>query len=217
MRFKYLNIVPWNFCNADTPAGAARFLEGATSLPFEQQDELTKYLYHTHRADLEATAAGGAVSASLQEEVLAVNETPLDESAGEGYHRSTNCTRIRARNSSSAYIKQSTRTHQNVEMMKTMVKSRRGKMVLRYEWRAWKRVLQTRPKKQWTPLHLKNKDFLRRLYREDARAEDNWAIVLRKQQAAGKPHLEPVGGNLQAFATLHRDLSCIGTTPRCLY
>ncbi len=47
IRFKYLNVVPWSFSNADTPEGAMSFLESATSLPLDQQDPLTQFLYYT--------------------------------------------------------------------------------------------------------------------------------------------------------------------------
>ena len=84
MRFKYLNVVPWSFCQADTPSGAASFLVGATSRPFDQHDELTKFLYYTHRGDLEALAVGGVCTSSLKSEVSVINDTPLDESVGQG-------------------------------------------------------------------------------------------------------------------------------------
>ena len=41
LRFHYLSVVPWSFCKADTPAGAAEFLRGATSRPLAEQDPLT--------------------------------------------------------------------------------------------------------------------------------------------------------------------------------
>jgi hypothetical protein len=188
MRMKYLNVVPWNFSNADTPEGAARFLEGATSLPFEQQDVLTQFLYYTYRDDLETLAVGGGVcTPALQEEVVVVNDTPLDESAGEGYHRATHMTRIRARNSSSAYVKMSTRMHQNVGQLKKLVRMGvRGKMVLRYEWRNWSRVLQVKRKGWWRRAKMPSKHVFDAVYHQDLKAEEAWGAVAKTLPAPGQ-------------------------------
>lgn len=186
MRFKYLKVVPWNFSNADTPAGAASFLAGATALPFEQQDALTQFLYSTHRDALEALAAGGACASSLSDEVSVVNDTPLDESAGEGYHRSTNCTRIRARAAKSAYIKQSTRTSQNYGQLKALLRmGEQGKHVLRYEWRNWSRVLQAK-RWFWRKKHMQSQKVFEAIYHEDDKSEECWASVASPQPAPGQ-------------------------------
>ena len=44
LRFKYLNVVPWNFVRADEPEGAQLFLQGVLSRPLDKQDDLTQYL-----------------------------------------------------------------------------------------------------------------------------------------------------------------------------
>ena len=190
MRFKYLKIAPWNFCNADTPAGAAAFLESATSLPFDQQDELTQFLYYTHRDDLEALAAaadGDLCTPSLQDEVDAHNDSPLDESAGEGYHRSTHCTRIRARNSTSAYVKMSTRLHQNVGQLQGLVRMGvRGKMVLRYEWRNWSRALQVKKRAWWRARRMSAQHVFDAVYHQDLRSEEAWGAVATSLPAPGQ-------------------------------
>ena len=121
LRWKHLGIVPWVFSQADEPDGAAEFLAGATSRPFEQQDALTQYLYYTFREPLQERAAGNPCDPLLSDGVSIVNETPLDEGAGEGYHRGTHLTRIRARASKSLYIKMSTRLNQNVGHLKRVM------------------------------------------------------------------------------------------------
>ena len=197
MRFKYLNVVPWNFSNADTPEGAMRFLEGARSLPFEQQDPLTQFLYYTYGDDLDKRAAGDDCPQSLQAEVDTVNDSPLDESAGEGYHRSTHCTRIRARNSSTAYVKQSTRTAQNIAQLKGLIRAgNRGKMVLRYEWRNWSRVLQVRKKGWWRSLRMPAQHVFDAVYHQDFKAEEAWGAVASTIPAPGQgvTPLTSVGG-----------------------
>ena len=187
IRFKYLNVVPWSFSNADTPEGAMSFLEGATSLPLDQQDPLTQFLYYTYRDDLDAVAAGGDCPPSMQAEVDTVNDTPLDESAGEGYHRSTHCTRVRARNSSTAFVKQSTRTHQNVDQLKRLVRMGfRGKMVLRYEWRNWSRVLQVRKRSWWRSVRMPSQDVFDAIYHENLKAEEAWGTLATTIPAPGQ-------------------------------
>lgn len=178
MRFKYLQTVPWNFSQADTPEGATLFLAGATSRPFEEQDELTRYLYYTYHEALQTVANGGVCETGLSEEVSVINASPLDESAGEGYHRSTHCTRLRARASKSPYIKQSTRLSQNYGHLKSLLaEGDAGKKVLRFEWRNWTRVLQTHPKKFWRPVRMNAKQVFERVYHMDAKAEENWSSV----------------------------------------
>ena len=94
MRFKYLDIVPWNFCNADTQAGAQKFLDGVRARPLEAHDGLTRFYYKEYEEALEITARGEGCPPALKEEVDIHNEAPLDESPGEGYHRPTNHTRV---------------------------------------------------------------------------------------------------------------------------
>ena len=187
LRFKYLKVVPWNFCHADTPEGAAQFLVGATSRPLAQQDQLTQYLYYTCRSALEQRAVGGECDPLLAEEVSKVNETPLDESAGEGYHRASNCTRIRARAAKTPYIKMSTRVNQTIGHLRFLIRmGNKGKRVLRYEWKQWSRVLQTKRRSLWRKKHMSPTRVFERVYRMDAMAEENWESVAATIPAPGQ-------------------------------
>ena len=121
LRFKYLKIVPWCFANADTVEGAAEFVRGAMARPAAEQDPLTAYLFEKHEVELRARAAGGECGVALAREVEEVNQTPLDESAGEGYHRSSNLTRLRCSNARTPYIAQSTRTSSNMNTLRTFL------------------------------------------------------------------------------------------------
>ena len=104
LRYVYLRVPPWIFCNADTTDGARAFLLKATSQPMDKQDTLTQYLYGTHREALEVLAGGGACAASLAYAVSVMNECSLDESVGEGYHRSTKHSKVRAPNAHTMYL-----------------------------------------------------------------------------------------------------------------
>ena len=73
-------------------------------------------------AAIEQVAAGGETTAALTHEVYLINTSPLDESAGEGYHRTTNLVRLHCPGSTSAYIKQSCRLEENCVLMKTFLK-----------------------------------------------------------------------------------------------
>lgn len=187
LRFKYLNVVPWSFANADTPDGAGHFLLGARQKPLSDQDELTRYLYEKHRAALDCLAAGGACAPALDYEVSVMNETPLDESAGEGYHRDTHIARLRASNAKSPYLKQSTRTKQNIALLRRYLKlGRGGSRVVRFEWRKWSRVLQARPDRLWHSKKLRAKAAFAKIYRMDEQAEEDWSLVCSTIHAPGQ-------------------------------
>ena len=187
LRFGYLNVAPWCFANADSKEGATRFLASATSRPFAQQDPLTQYLYHTYCEDLKELAASGTCSRRLLEEVDVYCQTPLDESAGEGYHRSTHLTRIRARSSSIAYVKMSVRLNQNIDQLKVLIRmGEAGKRVLRYEWSKWSRVLQTRRRQLWKKKHWSTTKVLERIYRMDQLAEEDWSSIATPIAAPGQ-------------------------------
>ena len=187
LRWKHLGCVPWVFSQADERDGAAEFLAGATSRPLEQQDALTKYLYYTFRDALQELAAGGPCDPLLSEEVSVVCQTPLDESCGEGYHRSTHLTRIRARASKSPYIKMTTRLNQNLcHLRRVLSWGLAGKRVLRYEWRNWSRVLQTKRRSLWRKSHMSATKVFERLYRMDDMAEQDWGSVATTLAAPGQ-------------------------------
>ena len=135
LRFRFLRSPPWNFVRADSREGAEEFIRTVMAHPMHEHDPLTRYLYDTRKGALERCAAGAEASPSLQTEVSTMQLTNLDESAGEGYHRSTNITRVRASNARSPYLKQSTRTKANIALMKRFMRfGDQAKTVLRYEW-----------------------------------------------------------------------------------
>ena len=198
MRFRYLSVVPWSFCKADEPAGAAEFLRDATSRPSAEQDPLTVYLHDKHREGLVALAGsvGGdpvIPDPTLVEEVADINNVPLDESAGEGYHRSTNHTRTRCTGAQTPYLKQSTRSKANVKLLRSFVRmGPRGRRVVRWEWRKWKRVLQVERRLLHGNKKMKSVDVFRRVYRMDEMAQCSWSSDLVRAPGQGPAPVEPV-------------------------
>ena len=55
----------------------------------------------------------------------------------------------------------------------------RGRLVFRYEWRAYKRVLRPSLRKRWVPCQMTTKLFYDRLYRLDPEAVDNWSSIVK--------------------------------------
>ena len=187
LRFKYLKSVPWSFVRADTQEGAANFLEGAKSRPLSEHDELTCYLFEMYRQDLEDLALTGECSTSLADEVEVFNAVPLDESAGEGYHRSTHHTLIRASGAKSPYIKESVRRKGNIKLLRYWRRlGQAGQRVLRFEWRNAARILQVHPRRLWRPCRMKRQRVLERVYRMDAGAEFDWTLVGERILAPGQ-------------------------------
>ena len=151
------------------------------------------------------------------EEVAALNETPLDESAGEGYHRDTHLTRIRAVAAKSAFIKQSTRTMSNIRLLKRFLRmGESGKRVVRFEWWNWKRVLQVANRKLWRNVEgLKSIDVFLRVYRMDEMAEVDWSTVAPQSE----PQDKALSAKLPQTHILRMRRSCLSfglsTWPAC--
>ena len=108
-RFKYLRLVPWALSNADTVEGAQECLNQIRARPIHEHDVVTRRFVATLSADLEARAAGNACTPALEQAVKVLNTAPLDESAGEAYHRDTHHEQQRAPASTSAALKAATR------------------------------------------------------------------------------------------------------------
>ena len=186
LRSLYLRNPPWNFVRADSQEGARLFLETATSRPFNEQDELTQHLLQTHQEALQSCAAGNGCAEGLKADNQRYRDTPLDEGAGEGYHRSTNCARMRARAARTPYLKQSTRLKQNIRQFKQFLKKgAAGRRVLRYEWRHWQRLVQTNPRRIWYRKKMRPRAIFERMYRMDAASLEDWSLVCRPILAPG--------------------------------
>ena len=178
-RQKYLKSAPWSFSRAGTRVGAKVFIDQVGACPLERHDAVTRRLWERHGDALNAFAAGGDPSPSLVNAVRIFNLSPLDESRGEGYHRSTTHEKKRAAASSHRHLKQSVRQKASLARIKAFRKmyGARAKDVLRCEWRRYKRLLQGPRGNKWTPVRMKASEFYARVYREDRKAEEDWKSV----------------------------------------
>ena len=189
LRHKYFGIAPWSFVNADTPEGAQVFLADVQSKPVDRQDELSCHLESEYRADLEDLRDNGVLSQKLSDGIREYEQTPLDEGAGEGYHRATHLTKLRAAASSDPFVKQSTRLKQNIDMLKQFIRLRNGRRILRFEWRKWSRVLQTKKRSYYKAKKMTSKQAIRRIYRMDEKAKEDWGSICAKVLAPGQGDL----------------------------
>ena len=208
MRHKYLKLPPWRFSRADTQTGAEAFLSGVRSKPADQHDPLTRFLYDLHAHAIQEVANGGAATEELKAEVSAMNETPLDESAGEGYHRATHDAQKRASAAKTPYLTQAPRTKNNIRVLKRFLNmGEKGKAVVRFEWRNWKRVLQTRRRALYQNKRMKDRAVFERVYRMDEMAEVDWSSITKLVRGPGQgpppAPLEPETASVRASDGLH--------------
>jgi len=150
--------------------------------PLADHDPLTQDIWSRLKDDLRIRASGGEVTAALAKEVQLISDAGLDESAGEGWHRSCNHEKTRARNSSLVHLKRTVRQKAIVANLKRFLKTYgdRATSVLRYEWTHWKRVLQTRHRYRWQPKLVKASEAIACIYREDKKSREDWtSVVLR--------------------------------------
>ena len=183
MRCKYLKTVPWAFSRADEIAGAEEVMRQVRSRPLEEHDALTRWLMQRIGGDVDRRAQGEDASPALVLEVYIINLSPLEEGCGESWHRASNLEHIRAPASSSAHLKQEPRFKQEqARILSFMDKhGERGRDVIRYEWGAWKRVLQTQWKSRWTPVRLNPQAALQKILHDDDMGNEDWSLIVNKE------------------------------------
>ena len=182
VRFKYLGSIPWAFSNADTQTGAATVIDQYRARPPEDHDEFSNHFMESFESDVEAVRAGEPASRRLAVAVWKINTSSLDESAGEGYHRSTHHVLQRGPSSSTPYIKQSLRLAENLKQAKRVLTrfKNKGRQLIRYEWRNYKRVLRVESSRKWMPVKMMDRQFFRRLYRMDEMACEDWTPLVSR-------------------------------------
>jgi hypothetical protein len=160
-------------------------VEQVRAKTLDAHDSLTRAMWEMYEQDLVDLAGGGRCSDRWAAEVLTFNLTPLDESAGEGYHRSTTCVRKIASGAKSPYIKQSTRFAENLKRVRSVIRDhgKRGKDVVRFDWRTWTRILQSKRSLRWRPKRMKPIDIFRRVYRMDPMASEDWSRICSRIHA----------------------------------
>ncbi|CAK0904653.1 unnamed protein product, partial [Prorocentrum cordatum] len=177
MRFQYLSRAPWCFSQCGSAAGAREFLNQVELVHVSGHDPLTRRLLDQHGPHLVALAAGGECPDPLAEAVRLFNLAPLDESPGEGYHRSTHSVRQRAPGATVHYIKQDLRLAENIQRCRQFIRTHGepGKDVFCFEWRCWTRILQTSPATPFRRVKIKRKAAFDRIYRSDDMAAEDWS------------------------------------------
>ena len=142
MRFKYLSVAPWSFANADIEEGSALCVEQVQSRPLCDHDYLTRDIWNRLQQDLIQRSTGGPLTPALAQEVLEINDSGVDEHAGEGWHRSSNQEKVRAPASSLMHLKRTLRHKEVISLLKGFLRKKhgqRGERVVRFEWRHWKK------------------------------------------------------------------------------
>ena len=95
-RFRYLGLIPWLFAKADEVDEASLCWAQVEERPLSDHDPVTQDIVARLGPDIQRRAAGGELSPALALEVKILNNSPLDESCGEGFHRSTTHEKVRA-------------------------------------------------------------------------------------------------------------------------
>ena len=129
--------------------------------------------------DLENVRDGGAGGDSFNEEVDAINNTPLDEGPGEGFHRASHVAKSRGSCTKLPYIKSTVRFKENILRIRKFMRSNTNaaRCTVKFEWQNAKRVLQGGPNFN-RPIRLKDGPFYDRLYRIGQDSED-WQKVIK--------------------------------------
>ena len=166
-RFQYLSMVPWCVVQADSQPGAEEVIHQWRSRPPEDHDPVMVDIMSRLEAAIVVVAEGGVPSQALLDQIRVMAHTPLDESAGEGYHRGTNHEKVRAPNSGTAHLKQDVRAKSVIRDVRQFVRTYHGlgRAVLRFEMTHWQRIVQTDPSKRWTRRRMHPKLIMERVPR----------------------------------------------------
>ena len=131
---------------------------------------------------------GDGVSADLALDAEAVNNTPLDEGPGEGWHRASSQTLSKASASQQPWLMGSVREEQSIKLLTDFIRNNgeRGRKVFRLEWQNFKRVLQPGKRHEFVPRRLNDRGFFRSLYRLDG--HDPWNGFLAGHRQPPNPN-----------------------------
>ena len=198
-KFSWLFVVPWLVVKAGEPEMARKCVQQLTSVPPVKLDTLSREYLATLLDSLEAVANGGPVDEKLRREIVRLGNSPLDAGPGEGYHRSTHLTQKRASASRVPHLLASTREKANRKLCKNIIRKygEKGKRLFRFEWRHYKRILQTTRQKRFTPVHMARDKFYKKLYRLDSDDEDDFQVLMVDDPGnPGKPKRHTLARNL---------------------
>ena len=180
LRGKYLGLVPWACSRMDTVAGATEVMKQMRARPLEDHDPLTQMIARTLGGDIERRSQGEDASPAMVKQVAFMKLAKLNEGCGESYHRGTTVELHRAPAAKSDHLKQENRFKQEQQRVRSFLRRHgaRARKIVRFEWRCWKRVLQTSWSKRWTPKKLDARQAFKRIYHDDAMANENWSLVV---------------------------------------
>ena len=153
----------------------------------DRHDPVTVNIMHAYGDQIQARANGAEAHESLQAALDAYRTVPLDESCGEGYHRSITHENQRATHVTSMHLKQSNRRrHALAHVRRFQLKyGKLGSQVVRFEWFNWKRLFQCVGKRKWRPVQKSAREVLKRTYREDETANVDWRCAVGYEPDAG--------------------------------
>jgi hypothetical protein len=184
-------VIPYILSEADTPEGAAECMHQLTVTSPDDLDTFSKQVAENHLPALRVRAFGGPVCPKLAAMVRKVNNIPLSELLGEGYHRKTNLVKKRAPASKEIYIKAKTRQAENhARLLKLFGTGWKGIMKFRRHWYGYKGLLRTDgQRRHGLPRSTKDKrlEWFRKVYRMDDAARIDWAPVVLQPGVDPKP------------------------------
>ena len=153
-RLRYLQHPPWTAARCRSVQGAKEFMDQVQEHAMEEHDPYTRWFMHSLGAHVAARSQGEDLHVDLENELDRLATVPLDESAGEGYHRDVTYEKKRASGASIGHLKRSTRKKGVFRRLRVWKKThgKRGRDVLRWEWAHWKRIARGNPRNKWTPV-----------------------------------------------------------------
>ena len=198
-RFKYLDDPPWCAAKCESVAGSQAFILKVESRPLEDHDPLTRDILHRVGDCIRKRSRGEDLDPALERECKRLQTTPLDESAGEGYHAAANRELKRADASKTIHLKQRCRRKGTMVHIKQFARKygARGNAVITYEFENWKRILQGSFKRRFKGVKRRTRAVLQKVYREDDDACLNWQNIVAPETEA-RPTIHESAGNTEA-------------------
>ena len=214
-RLNYLSVVPWFFVHACDHVAAVEIVKQVRSRPLAEQDPTTQAIWERVGADIVAVSEGFPPTDALRVEVRQLSHASFDEGAGEGIHRATNHEKVRAPGSSTQHLKQDVRAKPVIKDLRAFTDEHgdRAMAVIRFEWTHWQRILQTEGRNVWARKRMHPQLIMKRIYREDSRAMEDWSSMLQKVQ----PNRPVVTEDLNTREQLEREWLAATLVKRTFY
>jgi len=214
-RMGYLKVVPWLLVHACEQEAAIEIVRQVRLCPLEEHDSLTQDFWERVGASVIAVSEGSPPTDALKAEVRQISHASVDEGAGEGFHRSTNHEKLRAPGSTITHLKRDVRAKPVIKDLREFMEEHgaKARAVVRYEWDHWQRILQTEGCNLWVRRRMHPQLILKRLYREDSRADEDWSAVLQRVQ----PNRPVMTEELTTREALQREWLAATFQKRCFY